>query len=325
MSQGAGKINQAWQTNRKSAAEGANAFRMRNMGRDGHSNGQARLEDMDLDGVAQEVIYCEVSGFRYLYLVDGAAQEATIAFNDAMHEYGSADPSRLIVNYQIPIHEIDWAIAEVKRVAAMGGKSLQLPVFPPEVGLPDYYHERYDPLFAAIQETGLPICLHIGLNTMLADLQRRDPTPDGGVYVPMVGLSTGEALGMWVLTGVLERFPGLKVVFVEPGLTWIAWWLATVDDMATRQKYQYPELKEIPSFYFHRNVFATFIDESDPFKADVIRHRIGTENIMWSSDYPHPVSSWPNSRAIVNEMFKDIPDDERELIVSANAKRVWNL
>src|SRR5262245_23011674 len=178
MSQGAGKINQAWQTNRKSSAESPNAFRMRNMGRDGHSDGKARLEDMDLDGVAKEVIYCEVSGFRYLYLVECAAQEATIAFNDAMHEYGSADPSRLIVNYQMPIHEIDWAIAEVKRVAAMGGKSLQLPVFPPEVGLPDYYHERYDPLFTAIQETGLPICLHIGLNTMLADLQRRDPTPD---------------------------------------------------------------------------------------------------------------------------------------------------
>ena len=48
-------------------------------------------------------------------------------------------------------------------------------MFPPEVGLPDYYHERYDPLFAAIQETGLPICCHIGLNTMLDDLAAAIP------------------------------------------------------------------------------------------------------------------------------------------------------
>src|SRR5262249_1276947 len=162
-----------------------------------------------------EVIYCEVSGFRYLYLVEGAAQEATIAFNDAMHEYGAADPNRLIVNYQIPIHEIDWAIAEVERVAALGGKSLQLPVFPPELGLPAYSPERYAPLSPARQEADLPTCLPSALTPRRADLQRRDPPPAGGVSVPRVVLSTGEALGMWVPTGVPERFPRLKVVFVE--------------------------------------------------------------------------------------------------------------
>jgi predicted TIM-barrel fold metal-dependent hydrolase len=210
-------------------------------------------------------------------------------------------------------------------VATLGGKSLQLPVFPPEVGLPDYFHERYDPLLATIEETGLPICCHIGLNTMLSDLTRRDPTPGKSVMVPMTALSTGEALGMWVLTGVLERFPRLKVVFVEPGLGWIGWWLYIADDMATRQRYELPDLKELPSFYFHRNVFTTFIDEPDAISADVIRHRIGVENMMWSSDYPHPVSSWPQSRAIVDAQFTGIPATERELMVSGNAKRVWNL
>ena len=57
--------NQAWETKRK-VAESANSFRMRNMAREGHSNGKARLEDMDTDGVQAEVLYCEVSGYRYL-------------------------------------------------------------------------------------------------------------------------------------------------------------------------------------------------------------------------------------------------------------------
>jgi predicted TIM-barrel fold metal-dependent hydrolase len=216
-------------------------------------------------------------------------------------------------------------MAEVQRVAGLGAKSLQLPVFPPELGLPDYYHERYDPLFALIQETGLPICCHIGLNTGLDDLVSRDPTPGSAIMVPMAMLSTGEALGMWILGGVLERFPDLKLVFVEPGVGWIAWWLNLVDDMVLRQDYELPDLKELPSHYFHRNVFITFIDEAEALAYEPFRHRIGVENIMWSSDYPHPVSSFPNSRKIAAECVAGLPERERELITSGNAKRVWNL
>lgn len=325
MSGGAGAVNQAWM--KKKVEEAPDAARMRNMGRPGHYDGKARLADMDLDGVDQEVIYCEVSAFRYLYNIKEGSYQATVAFNEAMREYGSADPRRLIVSYQIPLHDIDNAISEVHRVAALGAKSLQLPVFPPESGLPDYYDERYEPLFAAIQEADLPICCHIGLNTMLADLTQRDPTPGRSIMVPMTALTTGEALGMWIQTGVFERFPKLKVVFVEPGLGWIAWWLYIVDDMVTRQNYVNPFISELPSFYFHRNVFVTYIDEPDAIQSEIMRKRIGVENIMWSSDYPHPVTSWPNSRAIVDNQFAaaGLTSRERELIVSGNAKRVWNL
>jgi predicted TIM-barrel fold metal-dependent hydrolase len=325
MARGAGAINQSWMKSDRRVEEKKDSFRLRNMERPGHSDGKARLEDMDTDGVAQEVIYCEVSGFRYLYQVKDASYEATMAFNDAMHEYGSADPNRLIVSYQIPIHDIDMAVREVKRVASLGGKSLQLPVFPPEVGLADYYHERYDPLWQIISETGLPICCHIGLNTQLSDLVHRDPTPGGTVYIPMVALSTAEALGMWIMTGILERYPKLNVVFVEPGLGWISWYLYIVDDMVTRQGYETPFIKELPSYYWHRNMFATFIDEPDALKSEEMRYRLGPESIMWSSDYPHPVTSWPNSRTLVNEQFKGLPDEEVEMMVYSNAKKVWNL
>jgi len=316
--------NAAWETSRR-VTESENSFRMRNMQRDGHTDGTARLADMDTDGVQAEVLYCEVSGYRYLYAMSEGAYEGTKAFNDAMHEFAAPDPSRLIMSYQIPINDIDHAIKEVQRVAEMGGKSLQLPVFPAELGLPDYYHESYDPLLAAIQETGMPICCHIGLNTMLEDLQKRDPTPGGVASMPSIALSTGEALGFWITAGVLERFPELKLVFVEPGLGWIAWWIYISDDLVGRQGYEAPHIKELPSFYFHRQVHATFIDETDAVQSELIRNRLGVENIMWSSDYPHPVSSWPHSRKIVDEVFAGVPDKERTLMVSENAKRVWNL
>jgi predicted TIM-barrel fold metal-dependent hydrolase len=289
----------------------------------GHRDARARLADMDRDGVDASVTYCEVSAFRYLYLVRDGRPESTRAFNTALMEFASVDPRRLIVSCQIPIHDIDEAVAEVQWAANTGCKSLQLPVFPAELGVADYWDARYEPLFAAIEESGLPICCHIGMNTMLDGLAQRDPTPQKGIFVPMVPLSAAESFGMWIMGGVFERFPRLKVVFVEPGLGWVSWWLYVVDDLATRQGYEFPAISELPSEYFRRNVFLTFVDEPDALEQ--ARGRLGVENVMWSSDYPHPVTSFPNSKATVETMFKDAEPRERELIVSGNAARVWNL
>ncbi|TML13925.1 MAG: hypothetical protein E6G39_09140 [Actinobacteria bacterium] len=292
-------------------------------GRAGHTDPAERLKDMDIDGVDASVTYCEVSAFRYLYMVKRGAKESTRAFNTALAEFASPAPERLVVSYQIPIHDIESAVREVQWAADSGCKSLQLPVFPAELGLADYWDKRYDPLWSAISEVDLPICCHIGLNTALEDVARRDPTPQKGIFVPMVPMSSAEAFGHWIMGGVFARFPDLKVVFVEPGLGWVAWWLYIADDFVLRQGYEFPAITELPSHYFHRNVFLTFIDEPD-----AVRHgheRLGIENIMWSSDYPHPVSSWPRSHEIVDKLFADASPRDRELVVSGNAARVWKL
>jgi uncharacterized protein len=289
----------------------------------GHTDPQERLKDMDLDGIAASVTYSEVSAFRYLYLLKHGWKEATRAFNDTLSQFAAADPNRLIINYQIPIHDVDAAVEEVKRAVTNGCKSLQLPVFPTELGLPDYWDERYNPLWSAIQDSGLPICCHIGMNTSLDNLAQRDPTPQKGIFVPCVPLSAAEAFGMWIMGGVFQRYPELKVVFVEPGLGWVAWWLYIVDDLAARQGYQFPAITELPSHYFHQNVYLTFIDEPNALRD--AHERLGVHNVMWSSDYPHPVSSWPHSQKIVDEMFQGVDPVERELMVSGNAARVWGI
>jgi predicted TIM-barrel fold metal-dependent hydrolase len=321
---GTGAANGAWATDRQRHAA-PDPQRFKHHTRPGYSDGAARLADMDLDDVRTEVIYSELSFFRYWGYLDAAQHDTLLAFNDVLHDFAAPDPSRLVVSYQIPIQDITAAMAEIERVADLGAKSLQLPVAPPELGFPDYYHERYDPLFALIQETGLPICCHIGLNTSLDDLVARDPTPDDALQTPMAMLSTAEPLGMWILGGVFERFPDLKLVFVEPGVGWIPWWLQLVDDMVVRQGYDVPEITELPSFYFHRNVFITFIDEAEALGFEPFRYRLGVENIMWSTDYPHPISSFPNSQQVAHDCVANLPPHEQELILSGNAKRVWNL
>jgi predicted TIM-barrel fold metal-dependent hydrolase len=157
----------------------------------------------------------------------------------------------------------------------------------------------------------------------LDDVARRDPTPNKGIMVPLTPLMTAEAFGMWIMGGVFAKHPRLKVVFVEPGVAWVAWWLDIVDDMVKRQGYKYPAITELPSYYFHQNIYLTFIDEA--LGLHRTRDLIGVENMMWSTDFPHPVTSWPNSKKIIEEQFTGIPGDERTLMLSGNAARVWNL
>jgi predicted TIM-barrel fold metal-dependent hydrolase len=102
----------------------------------------------------------------------------------------------------------------------------------------------------------------------------------------------------------------------------VAWWLYIADDFVKRQGYEFPGLQKLPSEYFRQSVYLTFIDEPDVIK--LAHDRLGIENIMWSSDYPHPVSSWPRSQHVAHEMFGDASEKDRELVLWGNAARVWN-
>ena len=130
---------------------------------------------------------------------------------------------------------------------------------------------------------------------------------------------------MWLLTGIFTRFPELKIVFVEPGLGWVAGYLSFLDDMVLRQGYEFPVLGGRAAELL-----------LPPQHGDDVhrraRSRCGTcvtcsvrENLMWSSDYPHPVSTWPKSLAVIDELFEGVPDAERDLMVEHNAARIWNL
>src|SRR5437899_167291 len=89
--------------NAAKANAGGTEIKHASWGRAGYADPNERLRDMDTDGVDIEVLYCEVSAYRYLYLLDSGAAEATRAFNDTLHDFASADPGRLVVTYQVPI------------------------------------------------------------------------------------------------------------------------------------------------------------------------------------------------------------------------------
>jgi predicted TIM-barrel fold metal-dependent hydrolase len=287
----------------------------------GYSDPVARLQAMDLDGVQAEVLYSEVSAFRHFGLIKGDWKPISRAFTDHLSEFAAVDPNRLAVSYQVPIIDIDYAVEEVLRLAALGARSVHLPNFPSELGLPDYHEPSYDPLWAALSETNIAISHHLGNAPHLYEVFQRDPTPQCGIFTSLPALALAEVIAWWILTGTLERFPKLKIVFVEPSLYWVAGFLASLDRKA-EGPYDFPGMKLKPTEYFRRNMAITFMDDEYGLGQ---RHDIGIENILWSTDFPHPATTWPNSKAVVDRQFADIPAAERDLICSGNASRLYGL
>jgi len=144
-------------------------------------------------------------------------------------------------------------------------------------------------------------------------------------YVQSVTLGdeVKRSLTVLVFSGVLERFPGLKIVSAENEVSWLPFVIQRWDQTFEHYRHLYPSaLKMRPSEYFSRQIYATFIDDAFGVQN---RHQAGADHIMWSSDYPHTQSSWPHSREIIERDFAQVPEIEKLKIVRDNVIRLYGL
>ncbi|HEY8121348.1 MAG TPA: amidohydrolase family protein, partial [Myxococcota bacterium] len=276
----------------------------------GYFDSKARLSAMDADGVECEVMYSEFDFTSKVYQVGAHWKECATAYNDTLYQFASVDPKRILITYQLPLIEIEYAVSEIHRLAALGARSIQIPNFPSELGMPDYHDLRYERLWHAFEETGVVVANHLTLKTSLWDVFRRDPTPQKGIFTAMPAFAIAETLSWYILTGVLERHPKLRIVFVEPGLFWLPGFIRFLDSRM-HQHYDFPGVKLLPSEYFRRQMAATFVHEPEAVAA---RHELGLENVLWSTDFPHPCCNWPNAAAKIEHLFQGVPENEIQKI-----------
>jgi len=128
---------------------------------------------------------------------------------------------------------------------------------------------------------------------------------------------------MMIFGGVFDRFPKLRFGSIESGVGWMAWMADYMDNFYSRHPHwAKTKLKELPSYYMDHNVYGSFIRDSVGIS---LRNRKGGRNIMWSSDYPHSETSWPNSKSEIDKQFAGLSDDERRPILVDNARRFFGL
>jgi len=293
----------------------------------GHFDPYAKLKAMDRDGVEAEVIFPELGGSTLCTpeFMGSDWQDVLSGYNDAMADFASIDRNRLLTAYQIQLHDVDFAVKEVYRMADRGARCVQITPFPQEYGLPDVHDRRYDPLWSALQETGITILHHLELTTAFWGVFRRDPTPNKGISSASPAMTLDDILCFWILTGTLERFPKLKVMLVEPALFWLPGYFELVLDGRMHQHYQFPGVKLLPSEYFKRQMGVTFMYE--PMGLAACYKAFGPDVLYWSTDFPHPATCWPNSQKQVKEQFSaaGIPEHDKQKIIHGNAMNMFGL
>lgn len=280
---------------------------------------KSRLEDMDRDGISASVIYGNPNGFPFKE--HNLADACLRAYNDWADEFNAADRNRLVVLANLPSHSPDVATAELLRVAKMGHRGA---VFKLHDNKGDsVFFPEWEKFWAAANDTEVPIHFHLGGG--VHSLPYRQNSWAYPAHVTVVPMQLDEALVGMCFSGILERHPKVKAVLAESGLGWIPYVLERMD-------YEYKKyydamkdyrIKEPPTYYWHRQMFATY--EEEHFGLDHL-DRIGVDNVMWASDYPHGDTTWPNSRqAIMESPLGKMSAEVRRKLVCETAAKLYKI
>ena len=289
----------------------------------GVMNPSKRLDEQLQDGICGEVMYPSLNMFTWA-IQDREVVKATFeSHNDWCVEYCSIAPERLIGIGCLPIPDIDAAIIEMERAAKKGVRGFMIPAHVS----PDnpYCGSEYDRFWAAAQDLGLPLTMHIFVGTSLdGGLPSHWGWPGSTIkgYTLAHGTIVNTMIDL-ICGGVLERFPDLKLVIAEYEIGWLAHILQRMDHAFYRTPdcaVDYLTMK--PSEYFHRNFTVTFEDDEIGART---RHEIGINNLAWGNDYPHHDSIWPNSMPILDRVLEGIPTDEVEKLCFQNAVDLYNI
>lgn len=285
----------------------------------------ARLHEMETDGVMAEVLYPSYAMQLFSTIKDGPVQMACArAYNDWLHEYCSAAPARLKGVAILPAPDLDMALAELRRIARLGYMDVLIDAHPPAAR---YYDKPlWEPLWAELEANGIIASFHLfagtapmfggeeggGLKHFLAD------------YTIAPSLLERQ-LAMMIFAGVLERHPGLRLLCVESDCGWAAHFLKRMDHVFTRKGPRYERhIKSdlLPSHFFKRQIKCVFQDDRPGI---LTLETTGSDVLMWGSDYPHNDSTWPNSQQVIEAMFHGVAQADRDKIIYGNAAALYRL
>ena len=314
-----------------------------------------RNEELDADGVAAEVLFVDgltesnspPFGGDLAMLPNGAVPElqwaGARAHNRWMAEFVAMAPERRFGLAQVPAFwDVDESLREIRWAREHGLRGVLLPHL--WVDQAPYHHPRYEPMWALCQELGMVVHFHSGAAPASdyygADLFSQTPSelpaqemPGAlGIYVTEVAWWLTRPLVFMIWGGVFERHPGLRVVVTEGSTIWVPELLHLMDHRYESHHFSAKlgtgyrqHLRMKPSDYFRRNIR---VGSSAMSRREAeLRHEIGLQTILWGTDYPHPEGTWPQTRDMMVDVFRGLPEDDIAAMLGGNAAEFyeWDL
>jgi predicted TIM-barrel fold metal-dependent hydrolase len=292
----------------------------------GNYDGAEHLKDMDLDGVYASVVFPATSMQFYVAKDPEVALAGTKAFNDwLIDDFQSADPKRLCGLAMVPTEVgIDAAVAELERIAKKGARAMFIPGSP---SIPYNHPTHYEALWAAAQAHDISLCMHRNHggppDKSEWDFYQQDKVSIAGIVTRY--FTCIQPFSYMIFAGIFDRFPGLKIVGAEVDCGWAPFWVQTMEHHWEVQKSWFPvKLERSPREFIGKNVFTTNVDDYVGY--DLIKTGLYpwlSSMTMFSSDYPHSATIWPDSRKVAIKMVDGMKPEDARKCLSENAVRVF--
>ena len=287
---------------------------------------EQRIRDNERDGIDAEIIFPN-KGLAMWATPDPVFANAQCrVWNDWAWEQFGAWPQKMVPVAAIATGDLEGSMAEIERCAEIGYRALTLPCKPiwggHDVDHVNYNLPHFDPLWALVEETGMPITFHVSTG--------RDPRAsrgNGGAVINYVTHSlspTIEPVANLCASGVLERFPKMRFATIEAGIGWVPWLLDAMDE-AYRKHHMWvrPKLQGLPSDYYRKHGFSTF--QEDPAGLRLAGAYDLSDNFMWANDYPHHEGTWPHSAEAIERTMGMLDETRRAKILGLNAARLFGI
>lgn len=301
----------------------------------GAGSPEQRLKEQDRDGIDGEVLFTSAGNLRFWRGIrnDDSYLAALRAYNEFLaEEYTACNPDRLLAMGVIPTHSVDAAVAELEYCAKAGLKGVLINNFPSGKPYPSPEDDRF---WAAALDLEVPLTVHVGLQRSDGPLFKYDKNPGevafGGDPIRVLtrfGGTSGLNAVQFVLSGVFDRYPKLKIYWAETQMGWLPYFYEQLDDTYGRSRFWMQRyfgvkaLKRSPSEYIREHCYWGFI--FDPIGIR-LRDEVGVDRMMWGNDFPHAAGDWPESRRLIDEMFAGVPEAEKEKILVKNAVQFFKL
>ncbi len=310
---------------------------------------KARLAEVAIDDIQQSVVYptlmLGLPGFPDAEFAEAQAS----AYNRWVAEYCGYAPTRLFGVAVVPQQDVERSLRVIKEAKQLGLVGVFLR---PNSSVDGTYFSdaSYDPIWALCQELDLAIGFHPYLAADMPGACRNlhfwnYRAPGGKVdfveamsQSPITSLHNiffSQALSnvydmmttiaITIGGGVLERFPSLRVIFLEANGGWIAPFLERLDHHHEIFGWDVPALTMKPSDYFKRQCWISFDPDESFLKVTAEHPLVGADRIIWASDYPHPDAKIPGVVDELRQAMTGLSHDAQARIFGLNAVELYKL
>jgi predicted TIM-barrel fold metal-dependent hydrolase len=287
-----------------------------------------RVKDMSANGVLAALNFPSFPRFCGQLFMEvaetdpGLALAVNRAYNDwHLEEWCGTYPGRMLPCIIAPLWSPDLMAEEVRRNAERGCRAVTFSMNPYRLGLPSLYQDHWDPFWAACEETGTIVCMHLG-----SDSEEIYTSPDAPVLsrITAIAMMLAKTASDLVWSPMIRKFPNLKFAMSEGGIGWVPYFLERADYVYAHHVAWLPENKwygQKPSEIFNERILTCFIE--DVSGTDNFRW-FNPDMVTWECDYPHPDSTWPLSPEGVAKNLQGFDDAQINKITHENAMRIFD-